>query len=268
MDTKIKDWISHPGVFVEEEMEARGWNRRDLASILDVPDTAIGLIISGKRGITPRMAKALGAAFGVSEDLFINLQSSFDKAMAEEPSPEVAQKAKYFGAYPIREMVRRGWLIDSGANELEKQLVRFFGVNAPDEIPFISLPHAARKSSYEDRNISPLQLGWLYRVKQIASSVASPQYSKEMLLNALPKLKDMLIEPEETRHVPRILSECGIRLVFVESLPSAKIDGACFWLDDSSPVIGMSLRYDRIDNFWFVLRHEIEHVLREDGKST
>jgi len=28
----------------------------------------------------------------------------------------------------------------------------------------------------------------------------------------------------------------------------------------------MSLRYDRIDNFWFVLRHEIEHVLRAHGK--
>jgi HTH-type transcriptional regulator/antitoxin HigA len=38
------------------------------------------------------------------------------------------------------------------------------------------------------------------------------------------------------------------------------------WLDGDSPVIGMSLRLDRIDNFWFVLRHEIEHVLRGDAK--
>jgi HTH-type transcriptional regulator/antitoxin HigA len=52
----------------------------------------------------------------------------------------------------------------------------------------------------------------------------------------------------------------------VESLPSSKIDGVCFWLDDQSPVIGMSLRQDRIDNFWFVLRHELEHVLRGHGK--
>lgn len=45
------------------------------------------------------------------------------------------------------------------------------------------------------------------------------------------------------------------------------MDGACFWLDDDKPVIGMTLRFDRIDNFWFVLRHEIEHVLQEDGKA-
>jgi HTH-type transcriptional regulator/antitoxin HigA len=57
-----------------------------------------------------------------------------------------------------------------------------------------------------------------------------------------------------------------VRLVLVESLPQGKIDGACFWLDPDSPVIGMSLRYDRIDNFWFVLRHEIEHVLQKHGQ--
>jgi len=34
------------------------------------------------------------------------------------------------------------------------------------------------------------------------------------------------------------------------------------WLDDKSPVIALSMRFDRIDNFWFVLRHELEHVLR------
>jgi HTH-type transcriptional regulator/antitoxin HigA len=59
--------------------------------------------------------------------------------------------------------------------------------------------------------------------------------------------------------------ECGVRFVVVEKLPGAKIDGVCFWLEDS-PVIGMSMQHDRIDNFWFVLRHEIEHVLQKHGQ--
>ena len=53
----------------------------------------------------------------------------------------------------------------------------------------------------------------------------------------------------------------------VEALPGSKIDGACFWLDPTTPVIAMSLRFDRIDNFWFVLRHELEHVLQRHGQS-
>jgi HTH-type transcriptional regulator/antitoxin HigA len=48
-------------------------------------------------------------------------------------------------------------------------------------------------------------------------------------------------------------------------LPGAKIDGVCFWLN-GAPVIGMSIRFDRVDNFWFVLRHELEHVLQRHGQ--
>jgi HTH-type transcriptional regulator/antitoxin HigA len=68
------------------------------------------------------------------------------------------------------------------------------------------------------------------------------------------------------RKAPQLLTKHGIRFVVVESLASAKIDGVCLWLDPTSPVIGMSLRHDRIDNFWFVLRHEIEHVIAGHGR--
>jgi len=34
----------------------------------------------------------------------------------------------------------------------------------------------------------------------------------------------------------------------------------------SRAVVALSLRLDRIDNFWFVLRHELEHVLQRHGK--
>ena len=52
----------------------------------------------------------------------------------------------------------------------------------------------------------------------------------------------------------------------MEALKSPKIDGVCLWLDSHSPVIGMTMRFDRMDNFWFVLRHELEHVLQGHGK--
>ncbi len=79
-------------------------------------------------------------------------------------------------------------------------------------------------------------------------------------------MREMLIAPEEARHVPRILSECGVRFIMVEPLPKSKIDGVSFWLNKHSPVIGLSSRYDRLDNFWFVLRHEIEHILKEHSR--
>jgi HTH-type transcriptional regulator/antitoxin HigA len=252
-----------PGHFIREELEAREWTQRDLAFVLGVPEQAVNLIVSGKRGISADMAKALAKAFDVPAEFFANLQKTYDLGRAREPDPGIERKARLQHVYPIREMIRRGWLSDAGADMLDIQMARFFCVSNANEIPH--LPHAAKKASYDE--VTPTQLAWLFRVKQIAREMVTPKYSEKALTGALAQLRHFMVDPEEIRHVSRLLGECGVRYVIVESLPNAKIDGACFWIDKQTPVIGMSLRHDRIDNYWFVLRHEIEHVLRRHGQT-
>lgn len=262
MSVTYNETVPHPGHFIREELEARDWTQRDLAYILGVPEQSVNQITLGKRGISPEMAKALGDAFEVSPEFFANLQKAYDLSRAREPDPSVKRRAKLQSSYPVREMIKRGWLEDTDATMLELQMARFFEVANCNDIPHIA--HAAKKPQYDE--LPAAQLAWLFRVRQIAQSITAVAYSEKGLRDSLAKLRHLTIEPEEARQVPRILSECGVRLIFVESLPAAKIDGVCFWLDKSSPVIGMSLRFDRIDNFWFVLRHEIEHVLRKHGR--
>lgn len=254
----------HPGIRLKQILEERGWSQIDLSFILGQPVTGVNLIISGKRGISPEMSKALGEALGLPADYFADLQKQFDLANASNPSPAVSLRAKMQNNYPIREMIKRGWIEDGDAERLQSELARFFGVDSTDEIPYLA--HAAKKTRYEEKKIPPAQLAWLFRVKQIAKAIAVPEYSEFALRQALKRMRGMLPSPEESRHVPRLLAECGVRFIMVESLPQAKIDGVCCWLDESSPVIGLSARYDRIDNFWFVLRHEIEHILKGHGK--
>jgi HTH-type transcriptional regulator / antitoxin HigA len=263
-DTNEQFFSEHPGCRLKQILEERGWSQSDLAFILGQQVTGINLIVSGKRGISPEMSKALGEALGFSPDYFADLQTSYDIANANNPSPAVSLRAKMQKNYPIREMIKRGWIQDGDAEKLQLELVRFFGVSDPTEIPYMA--HAAKKSRYEEVEIPPAQLAWLYRVKQIARSITVPKYSELALRQALKKMQDLLQSPEEARHVPLLLAECGVRFIIVELLPQSKIDGVCFWLDEESPVIGISTRYDRIDNFWFVLRHEIEHVLKGHGK--
>ena len=74
-----------------------------------------------------------------------------------------------------------------------------------------------------------------------------------------------MLDPEDFSRIPHILHKCGVRFVLIEALPGSKIDGVCIWLD-GEPVIGMTARLDRLDNFCFVLRHEIEHVIQGDGR--
>jgi HTH-type transcriptional regulator/antitoxin HigA len=256
-----KNWTPHPGEFIREEIEARGWSQRDLAYILGSSEQALNTILSGKRGISPEMAKAMGNAFDVPAELFLNLQKSYELAQAHDPDPGIAKRAKIQSKYPVREMIRRGWLEDTDASMLEEQIARFFNVARIDEVPHLA--HAAKKTNYDDT--SPEQLAWLFRVKQIAKNLEVPPYSEKLFRDGINQLKQLLVDPEEIRHLPRLMIECGVRFIIVEALPGSKIDGACFWLGES-PVIGMSLRLDRIDNFWFVARHEGEHVLKRHGR--
>src|SRR5438874_4832464 len=69
-----------PGEFIREEMEARGWTQKDLAAVLGRPLQAINEIVNGKKRITAQTAKELGAAFGTSADLWINLQTAYELA--------------------------------------------------------------------------------------------------------------------------------------------------------------------------------------------
>ncbi|MGB7984824.1 MAG: HigA family addiction module antitoxin [Terracidiphilus sp.] len=265
METVDATWIKHPGFYIKEELDERGWSQRDLAFILGVPEQAVNMIISGKRGISPDMARALGDAFDVHPDLFANLQMNFDMAQAKQPKPGVSLLGKMHVNYPVREMVNRGWLVNAEAEMINQQLARFFEVQSTAQVPYMA--HAAKKRNlYEEREIPPAQLAWLFRVRQIAKSISVPKYSEGRLREAVETMRGLTVAPEQTRDVPRLLSECGVRFIIVEKLPNSKIDGVCFWLNEHSPVIGMSIQRDTIDNFWFVLRHELEHVLRKHGR--
>src|ERR1700730_2652499 len=255
-----------PGHFIKEELDARGWTQSDLAYILGCPVQAVNMIVSGKRGISPEMAKALGQAFDVPAEFFANLQKAFDLSQARDPDPGVGRRARLQSVFPIREMIKRGWLHETDPAMLESQMMRFFEVNRLEDIP--QPPHAAKKTTgdqYQDAD--PAQLAWLYRVRQIAKSMAVPNYSEKALRTTCGRLRYLTVDPEEARHAPKLLAECGVRLILVEPLPNSKIDGVCTWLRDA-PVIALSMRLDRIDNFWFVLRHECEHALREHGRTS
>jgi len=55
------------------------------------------------------------------------------------------------------------------------------------------------------------------------------------------------------------LGKFGIHLIIVNHFKKTHLDGAAFIIDDK-PVIGLTLRHDRVDNFWFVLFHELAHI--------
>lgn len=260
-----------PGQLIESLLADRDWSRKVLAIVLGVDETVLGRVIAAKRPVTAELALSLEEVFGVPAERFMALQKSLELAtarIAARPDPARATRAQLFGGLPVTEMIKRRWLDAEDVRDLPKveaSLAKFFGVDSVNEIEV--LPHAAKKTDVA-AGTTPAQLAWLYRVRQIATEMVVPQFSPFGVRRAIGQLKELTLSAEEARKVPRILAEAGIRFVVVEALPSSKIDGVCCWLDEVSPVVALTFRHDRIDNFWFVLRHELEHVALGHGKGT
>jgi HTH-type transcriptional regulator / antitoxin HigA len=243
-----------PGEVIKEELEARGWSQAELAEILGRPPRVVSEIISGKRAITPETAKGLGAAFGTGAAFWTNLEGSYQLARTVHDDASVEKRARLYGIAPVKEMIKRGWIRPSApVAVLERQLLTFLEIDGLErESPERSI--GARRA-------------WFNRTRQIALSISAPVYSEKRLRAAVEKMKAFMVAPEGALNVPKTLMECGVKYVIVENLPQTEIDGACFWIE-GHPVIGMTLRKDRMDHFWFVVRHEIEHVLLGRGKES
>ena len=257
-----------PGEFISEELGERGWSQADLADILEKTPAMVNEIIKAKRRITPEVAEGLAAAFGTSAEYWTNLETAYQYWLLRKNQtrpPVSRRKARIMNMAPYREMIRRGWI--EGSNDidiLEENVLEFFGVHSFDaELPDIR--HVARKSSaYAE--VSPGLRAWLRQAYQVALGLHAPQFSETSLKEVVEQLKPLRRSREDIRLISNILAEAGVRLVIIEHLAGTKVDGACLWLDNGSPVIVLSLRYDRIDAFWHTLMHEIGHIHNRDGE--
>ncbi|WP_392342485.1 ImmA/IrrE family metallo-endopeptidase [uncultured Shewanella sp.] len=74
------------------------------------------------------------------------------------------------------------------------------------------------------------------------------------------RLKELSITAEGIKSVSEVLQSIGVILVYVPTVNSAKIDGMVGRTNTGRPYIAMTLRHNRLDNFWFSLLHEIGHL--------
>lgn len=82
MKKRIPAQCFHPGEFVRDELEARGWDVKELAKRMSVHDMPVEIaqsLIDCKQDVTPNIAFGLRRAFGTSADFWMNVQKAFDE---------------------------------------------------------------------------------------------------------------------------------------------------------------------------------------------
>jgi HTH-type transcriptional regulator/antitoxin HigA len=173
---------------------------------------------------------------------------------------DVRRRALLNQKAPIELLKKRGILRGKTPAELEQEVLELFEIATLEDEPAFA---AAAKRANHQEELSMLQRAWFACVRREARlRPPSMKYSRSRLIQLADSLSRTLQTPGAFAKLPGLFAVAGVRLVYVEALPSAKIDGGSMFVD-GYPVIGLSGRGKRLDKVLFTLLHEIGHILLE-----
>lgn len=233
-------------------MEQQGLRQKDLAELLGGKNRA-SEILSRKRPLTLPMIRSLYERLDIPAALLIR---------EPETRYEVAEEDIDLSAIPSKEIVKRRWVQSAG--EVKSWIQRAL---APVGSPAF-LKHTLTVGATATTNKTKVWL-WLARAREVAESrtYLNGRYKRDALneeaISYLVKLSWMERGPQLARE---FLEEKGIALVIEPHLRGSRLDGAAMLSRSGAPIIGLTVRHDRLDNFWFTLIHECIHAWKHlDG---
>ncbi len=254
---KYKILFPDPIEAIQFRMEQQDLSPRDLIPYLG-SRSKVSEVLSKKRPLTLAMIQALHEGLGIPAAVLI--QSSRYTTGPEDEAPDVDWKR-----FPLREMITRGWIkADISASRLQTDtlLQQFFE-------PIGGIPKLSailyRKTQYvrSARRMDEYALAaWAARIMNRAMEDSSvTEYKPGTVDLAFMQTVAHLSRLEDGPMAAcRFLKAHGISLIVEPHLPHTHLDGAVLLASIGKPVIGLTLRQDRIDNFWFCLMHELAHL--------
>lgn len=259
---ELNDSIQSPGDLIKALLTRNAWTQDDLAAAMGRSRQSVNEMISGKTALTPDTAKSLSQIFNNGFDTWWMLEGRYRESLLEGQEGADTKRLSILRIAPIKDMQKRGWLSpDKSVEELEPELKEFFGTDDLEQD--FELPMAFKRTVKQSK-LNRAELAWALRATHLASILPVSHFDPARMDNLLKELRTLAAKSKAVHRVPELLSKYGIRFVVVEPLPRAKIDGAAFWLNENSPVIALSIRFDNIGSFWFALIHECIHIKYKD----
>ncbi len=233
-------------------MEQQNLTPRDLVPFIG-SRSKVSEVISRKRPLSLSMIRALHSGLGIPAESLIRDQDV-------PPSQDYLIEWKRL---PIREMALRGWLkpFSRSTNDNVEAAKNFFDALKP-----FSLMRVLYRSSRHTRSARAMDqyalAAWTARVITVASAnLPKTRFAKENIdrdfLNSLVRLS---VFPDGPRLACRYLRDQGVSVVIERHLPNTYLDGSAIAMTRDYPIVALTLRYDRVDNFWFSLMHELAHL--------
>ncbi|WP_061937619.1 ImmA/IrrE family metallo-endopeptidase [Aureimonas sp. AU22] len=253
--------IAHPDPIdaIAFRMEQAGLRQRDLVPFIGSA-SKVSEVMKRQRPLTLAMIKNLHSGLGIPAEVLL-------REPARGPGKDALDPARL----PWGEIVKRGWLpgFTGTTREARSRCHELVASLVPQSAGSCLQPALYRRSirggaAMDDHAVT----AWTSRIVSLACAQTLPgRYERgvvdEGFVSGLVRLSFLDDGPRLAREY---LGKHGIHLVVERHLPKTRVDGAATVLPDGSPVIGLSLRFDRLDNFWFCLAHELGHVALHLGE--
>jgi len=236
-------------------MEEQGLMQRDLIPYIG-SKSKVSEVLSGKRSLTLQMIRAINKGLDIPLEILM-----------QEPKKQQIEPSDWdWQQLPFMEMIKRKWVKANAGNSRNNVavLVQNFLEPLGGYLPDISL---CRRSLDGENDVMLYSLlAWAVRVLVKTKSEDLSDYKPGTVTrDFIKQVVSLSWSNQGPLLAKEFLSQHGIALIVEPHLPKTKLDGMATISDDGRPVIGLTIRYDRIDNFWFTLIHELSHVAQHFG---
>lgn len=258
---KIDDMVlgepTHPGELLKEELLARKLSQKVFAEQLRIQKSYLNELIKAKRNFNTEIALKIEKVLDIPAEIWMNMQVNYD---IEKTSYEIQHNHRNISTHkndPQGVMQTTTYKV----YDFEKSFASEPAISFLSSINIAAEGSTAyyRISNKLDTNFKNL-LVWQSMVEDEASKISIPKFKFAPYADLIEQLNEIFYHNIETlSKVEKVLNLWGIKFILQEKLPKTPIDGCSFW-SDSNPVIAMTLRHKRLDNFAFTLFHELGHI--------
>lgn len=233
-----------PVAAIKHRMDQRGMSPRDLEPFLG-SRSRVSEVLAGKRSLSLDLIRALHEGLGIPYEALIEKPSV--KSEQLEVSRPVLKKLASMG-------------FELKPDGIASFLQNAFG--AQHSPALLARKTRTQRASAKTDDVALLLWQAAALIKAARTNISTPFNRRRLTDGVLRQIAQLSATTAGPKAVRDFLSQYGIIFIVNPMLPGTFLDGAAMLLDDRTPVVVVTLRHDRVDNFWFTLLHELAHVSR------
>lgn len=250
-DERFPSEAPTPLAAIRFRMEQQDLSPRDLEPYIG-SRARVSEVLSGSRALSIDMIRALHQGLGIPADVLIRSDPVAQEKVASELSRPAAKKLQTWGLMSMTE-------------SFEAFISRSLG-GAP-ATAMLRKTRTERTAAKTD--VVALRAWCAAALLRSHSALVTGRFDRQKInLTVVRDIAKLSTCADGFQAVINKLAALGIAFVVLPHLPGTHLDGAAMLRSDGVPVIALTLRKDRIDNFWFTLLHELAHVAAHLAKDT